>query len=59
VLPRTMIGVGVEVAEVMDEEDEEDEVEEDEDEEDEGARVVEVTVAEELLEGGMAVAFAW
>lgn len=54
-----MIGVGVEVAEVMDEEDEEDEVEEDEDEEDEGARVVEVTVAEELLEGEMAVAFAW
>jgi len=46
VLPRTMIGVGVEVAEVMDEEDE-------------GARVVEVTVAEELLEGEMAVAFAW
>ena len=52
VLPLTMIGVGVEVAEVVDEGDEGDE-------EDEGAMVVEVTVAKELLEGEMAVAFAW
>lgn len=57
-LPLTMIGVGVEVAEVVDEGDEGDEGDE-EDEEDEGARVVEVTVAEELLEAEMAVAFAW